>query len=353
MKPDMARDVYLNTASVGRISPESMAAANTFQTRCLHNPSGAFMDWMNQDLPALRSAVATLLRTSADQIAFAPNFSYSLLAVIQAVKQRVKKVLLYRQDYPSLNMPFELGGFDVVYIESADLKLQQIMDIAIREQVDCIAISHVQFLTGMTLDIVALGTFCKHHDIFFIVDATQSMGALNIDFGSTGADVLISSSYKWLNGGVGSAVVAVAADFVERFPPAFAGFGSMTHAEVGWSYEPSVLSYEPGHLNAFGLLRLQHAVEARLKMGVATVEAHNKALVAQLDLALQKTRFRPVTKPEERSNILCFNAGKEIFDILLSRGIVVTWRKGMIRVSPHFDNTEDDISMFAEVLLRC
>lgn len=310
---------------------------------------------MNNGLPALRQKMADLLHTKPSNIAFTPNFSFSILSVIDSMRSSVKNILLYKDDYPSLTLPFEMGGFKIHYVESDDgfkVSLSEIEKVSKQHKIDVIAISHVQFLTGFTIDLKELGTFCKKENIVLIVDATQSMGAVEMNFDSLPVDVLISSSYKWLNGGFGSAVLVIRDSFMKRFPPRSAGFGSMSHDSKGWAYTPSVLAYEPGHLNTSGLLQLEKALDQRLKTGVSAVEKHNKTILKRLAYGLSETSFKVCGgyNADHLVTILCFEAEEEVGKFLAENNVSVTWRKGMIRVSPHFYNTEKEIERFIELL---
>ncbi len=348
---------YLNTAAVGLVSPESVVAAQQFQKGTTTNAAATFIDWMGKNLPVLREKVAGLLKGQSNQIAFTPNFSYSIQSIAGNLRSKVKKVLLYKEDYPSLNLPFELGGFEVHYVENREgflISLDDIMEIVQREKIEAIAISHVQYLTGFTIDIEALGKYCREQGIVFILDATQSFSAVELDFNALDVDVLISSSYKWLNGGPGSAVMAIKEDFIKRFSPRSAGYGSMTVDGKGLNYSPSIKSYEPGHLNPLGLLQLEKAVEERIKTGIPKIREHNKTLISRLAKGLAETQFKVCggTDASHLSTILCFFAKQEIHEMLLQNNIFTTWRNGLIRVSPHFYNTEEDIDHLLAVLTR-
>lgn len=342
-KPDHI--TYLNTAAMGLVSSESIAAAQKFQKGTLTNAVGSFFHWMEEELPNLRVKVAELIHADPTQIAFTPNFSYSIQAVAENLRNKVKKVLLYKDDYPSLNKPFELGDFEVHHVGNNDgfsISIDEIRTIAIREKIEVIAMSHVQYLTGFTIDIETLGDFCKEEGIVFIIDTTQSLSAVELNFNLLPIDVMISSSYKWLNGGPGSAVLAIKDEFLRKFSP---GQGDLKQ-------QPSIKSYEPGHLNSLGLLQLEKSVEQRLIVGVTNVEEHNRVLIKRLATGLEGTTYKVNggNGAEELSTILCFVAGQEVHDELTQNNISVTWRNGLIRVSPHFYNTEEDIDRLLMVL---
>src|SRR5699024_5945201 len=115
------------------------------------NPTATFHSWMEKNLPQLRRDTAELLHTNEEQVAFLPNFSFALSAVLQSLFGKRKKVLLYDADYPSLNLPFEVGPFEPYYIKSKDgfhLSVEAIFQKIAQEKIEIVALSHVQFLTG-------------------------------------------------------------------------------------------------------------------------------------------------------------------------------------------------------------
>lgn len=347
--------IYLNTAGTGLLSPQAIKKAKSFMDKTLQDPSEVFLGWLENDLPRLRKAAARLFDTADNQIAFSPNFSFALSSVIQSLEGRAKKVLLYNDDYPSLNLPFELGKFEVHYINSYDgfhISTEDILQIIKKEKIEIVALSHVQFLTGFKIDIKSIGKYCKANGIVFIVDGTQSMGATPINFDRLPVDVLIGSSYKWLNGGFGSAILCIKNTFIEKYPPRIAGFGSLDKSAGQWQYRPSNKSFEPGHLNAPALLQLQEGIDDKLKTGLETIHSHNTALAQKLQERLLQLPIDIIGTDdfENRLHILVFKAGKSIADYLKERRFAITWRKENIRVSPHFYNTEEDIDAFVEAI---
>jgi len=350
----MPEPVYLNTAAAGLISPASLARSTAFAKQMLHNPSAAFAGWLAENFPVVRENTARLLGCDSSRIAFVPNFSFGFNAVLQSLAGKIHRVLLFDQDYPSVNLPVTLGGFEVSYVESSDgfsIPFSAIRSAVLQRRIDAVVLSHVQFLTGFMLDVEELGTFCRKHGVLFILDATQSMGVLDYHLDLLPVDVVISSSYKWLNGGYGSAVLYLEESFINRFPPKFAGFGSMTLTPEGWSYAPSARSFEPGHFSVEGLLRLEVAVTERLAAGQSTVMQHDLALTGRLAAGLEKTSFSIRGGVSgSRAAILSFDASEEVAKYLATKNIVVTFRRGMIRVSPHLHNQPAEIDFLIEVL---
>lgn len=119
----------------------------------------------------------------------------------------------------------------------------------------------------------------------------------------------------------------------------------MRMTDKGWTYTPSAVSYEPGHLNVLGLLQLEHAIDQRLLDGVVAVAKHNAVLIQSLanDIAETKFNLRGGADTQARASILCIEAEQVVGEKLKQAGFAVTWRRGLIRISPHFYNTKEEI----------
>lgn len=351
------KQIYLNTAGTGLLSREAIDAAKDYLDKASTDPSSAFLGWLGNDLPVSRKNAARLFDTTEDQIFFSPNFSFALVSVLQSLVGRLKKVLLYDTDYPSLNLPFELGNFKVSYVKDHDgfhISTEEIIEKIKKENIEIVAFSHVQFLTGFKLDINTIGEYCHKKGVVFIVDGTQSMGATATNFNRLPVDVMIGSSYKWLNGGHGSAVGCIRKSFIEKYPPGIAGYGSIDHTKTQWDYRPSNKSFEPGHLNPPGLLQLAEGINHKLKVGLDSIYTHNTALVERLHKGLLNLPFEVVGKEDfhNRLHILVFKAEEKVAEELQNAGFVITWRKETIRVSPHYYNTDEDIDALLSELKK-
>ncbi|WWP00544.1 MAG: IscS subfamily cysteine desulfurase [Candidatus Dasytiphilus stammeri] len=92
----------------------------------------------------------------------------------------------------------ESEGFEVTYLSPdksgiIDLK---ILEKAIRHNTILVSIMHVNNEIGTIQDIASIGELCRHHNIFYHVDATQSVGKLPINLKEIKVDLLSFSAHK-------------------------------------------------------------------------------------------------------------------------------------------------------------
>lgn len=219
-------------------------------------------------------------------------------------------------------------------------------------KIDLLVISHVQWMSGYALDLKEIGAFCAANNIRFIVDATQSMGALPIFIDELEVDVLIASNYKWMNAGFGHGIMYMSDDFLQQYTPVVAGNASYAMHAGQWKYEPSIRSYEPGHLNFHGLLMLEAAMNKKLEKGIAQIADHNLNLVKQLLAGIVELKL-PLLGPDSmdnRSPIVLLKAGEDLQQHLAQHNITVIHRNGFVRISMHYHNTEADIAAILAAL---
>ena len=343
----MANRTYLNTAACGLLPSAFIEQAEELYSDMADSASTHAEYWKEEEQPKLRAAIGKLLNVDADNIALLPNFSWGINAVVQSLRGD-ERVVMYKGDYPSLLQPFQINGFDITWVSDKDgfaIDIAAIQELVETKQVDILAISHVQWLSGFKIDLKELGELCKRNGIKFIVDATQSLGAVSIDLEEVYVDVLIASNYKWMNAGFGTGVMYMNADFFNMYPPAVGGHNSYIMKDGNWQYEPSMRSYEPGHPNMYGFTVLHAAVKHKLEMGVAKIEQENKKLTQQLldELRAIGISYLGDDDMERRAPIILLKDENDIWDELQANNIIASQRGGNIRFGIHYYNTEADI----------
>ncbi|WP_276132401.1 aminotransferase class V-fold PLP-dependent enzyme [Polluticoccus soli] len=347
---------YLNTAAAGLLSKSSLAATHSFYDALQVNASARSEEWRFKEWPQIRETLAAFMDAPVSNVAFVPNFSYALTALVHSMTGK-ERVLLYNNDYPSVLDAFRLNNFNITWIDNEDgfhISSDKLKDTLLSKKIDLLVISHVQWLSGFKLDINDMAAFCRQHNIVFIVDATQSLGSVRLSARELDADAIIASNYKWMNAGFGSGVMYLGDRFLERFTPKIGGMGSYTMQGDKMFYEPSVRSFEPGHLNMAGLLLLNGAMKEKLEKGLDKIEMHNRKLTNQLLEAMVTMPVKLLGPADtiDRSSIVIIKDENGLGKYLADDSIIVTHRAGNLRVSMHFYNTEAEVQRLIACLQR-
>ncbi|MBX2904882.1 MAG: aminotransferase class V-fold PLP-dependent enzyme [Taibaiella sp.] len=343
--------IYLNTASCGLISPESLAAGNELYAAFADNASGVSEVWRMNEESRIRGVIADFIGAPTANVAMVPNFSWAMNAIVQSLKGN-ERVLLYKHDYPSLLEPFRINNFDITWVDAPDgfnIDVPAIEKAITSNAIDIVAISHVQWTSGYKLDLEYIGNLCREKGVLFIVDGTQSLGACTINLSQLPVDVFAASHYKWMNAGFGNGTLYLTDAFMSRYQPVVGGHNSYKMREGNWGYEPSVISYEPGSPNMFGLNIVAHAIAEKNRTGLPEIARHNLSL---MQLFLQELGDAPVQllgdrTMQNRSPIVLMKDENGLGEHIHTSGFVVTRRNGMLRVSTHFYNKEDEVTALA------
>ena len=270
-------------------------------------------------------------------------------------------------DFPSVTYPWHRIAEDT----GCQVRLVSVLDDPegfdvnkIAEQVDSatavICISHIQYLTGHLLDLGDLAALAHDHGALLIVDATQSAGQVPIDVTTTGVDVLITGSYKWLCSTFGAAACYLSPPVLENFRPPFVGWRSTEHpyslnarwlplASTARRMEYSTMSYAAA-------IALGRAIGYINTLSLHEVAAHNAELASQVaeELAQRGAKLLTPTDPRRRAGTVTARFpgrdGEAIAAELTRRGVIVSPRVGSTRFSMHFYNDSDDVDRAVTVL---
>lgn len=348
----MPQHIYLNTASCGLLSQESINSTYELYKGMQANASAAAEPLRDQGLQRIREMAATFMDAPINNVVFIPNFSYAFNAVVQSLRGD-EKILLYNNDYPSLVEPFKVNKFDITGIDSKDgfsIDADELKRILLENKIDILAISHVQWMTGFKIDLDDIGAFCKKHNIIFIVDVTQSLGAIPIYINKLHVDVLIGSNYKWMNAGFGTGIMYISDAFISKYPPVISGSNAYNMAYGTYDPSPSPKCYEPGHLNMHGLLVLEEALKYKLDKGIEAIADHNQRLTQMLLDNIDPALVLGDATAANRSSIVILKDMGGLYDRLTEAGFVCIKRSTGIRIGFHFYNTEEEVQKLISCL---
>lgn len=336
--------VYLNTAAAGVSWTGLGRAASMFYDGPMSRGFNGMSQW-RAPAAKVRASIARLLQVRDDEVRFTSSTTEAVHLVAAATPwRRGDEIVVAADEFPSVLAACaraEALGATVrrVPIESETDRESAVL-AAITPATRMVAASHVHWATGTRLDLRRVGAACHAAGAFSLVDGVQGLGAVPVDLGET--DAYCAAVFKWLLSGFGLAIMVVRDQMRAQLAPAVRGYNN---------HEPSTeLQYS--HINYPGLFALSASLEYFESLGWNDVFHAVERLTESLTSKLSARGIPVVTPGNARAGILSCRVPDpdRVRDALAARNIFVESREGLLRVSPHFYNTSDDLSAFVDAL---
>ncbi len=368
--PSLEARAYLNHAGLSPASTPVRAAVDAALADLAARGAGAFVDWMAQR-DRLRSALADLVRCAPEDVALTGGTSRGLVDVSTCLDWRAgDRVLGFAGEFPANVTPWQRAAARGARLELLPLAgfgdgsgdgLARVERALAAGDVRVVAVSAVQFQTGLKMPLAALGTLCRRYDALLSVDAIQAAGGTPLDVRGCDIDILATGTHKWLMGldGFGFAVLGPRA--LSRMSPQVAGW--LSHEDpVGFLFQgPGHLRYdrpvrrsadflEVGAWPTVGYAALEASVTLLQRLGVAAIHGHVQRYHDALEPQLVARGFESLRAPDPsaRSGLLCVRppAGvplPALHPALEARGVACAIPDGVLRFSPHWPNALEEV----------
>ena len=350
--PLLNHTTYLNTAASGLLPETVLEFRQEHDLDFLISGSG-IKKQQAEILAATRESTGKLFGCAPNRVALVPNFSYGFNILMEGVEKN-QKVLLLRNDYPSVNWAAESRDFNISYAEIDAGLEQNIAEAVKKEQPDIFCFSLVQYINGIKIKPEFLKQLKKENpDLLLFADGTQYCGTEKFDFDASPLDVLGASCYKWLNAGYGNAFFLFKPTMEQQIKPKTLGFDSLEGKYK--PHEGSLIGkFEPGHLDSLNFGSLNTALKLVEQIGIEEIQEQIKSLAtsAKKELSALGLLEDSVVDRKIHSSIFNLQVGDEVFNHLRSNGILSAKRGAGIRVSFHYFNTADDLQKLLKVLKK-
>ncbi|MDX1493211.1 MAG: aminotransferase class V-fold PLP-dependent enzyme [Longimicrobiales bacterium] len=359
--PILHRKTYLNSCSLGALSKRSEGYLRDFTGRWHDMGASAWYGhWLGR-IEELRERVARFLGTTSRELALLPSTSTALAAVTESVPPEGRnRIVCTELDFPTLAYQWAVKPeFELVVLESPDgirIDPDQFAD-AVDERTLFLATSHVYFTTGYVHDLSALAEIARDAGAYSLIDGYQGPGQVEVSLPETGVDFYTSGPLKWLLGGPGLAYLYVRDSLVQRLEPRltswFATERQFDFDLDGFEYRGDARRFELGTPAVATVHTALGGQEIIDEVGMETIQRRNRRLTARL---IEEARLAGFTlrlaEPDRRSSIvmIAHDDPPAAVKHLADHDVIVDYRPGFVRVSPHFYNTVEEVDRFVEVL---
>ncbi len=318
-----------------------------------------------------RQRLARLINARPDQVAFTANTGDGLTNIAQGLRwQRGDTIVSAVGEFPTNVYPWLNLLEDGVQLLSVAMKEHRILveDVleTITERTRLVTLGLVEFSTGFRNNIAPIARYCHEHGILCGIDAMQALGSIDVDVQKLGVDFMVAASHKWMLGPQICGILYLSENLLDQLSIPRRGwlsveepFDFFNHAQPLKAGAKRFEYNTPNTLPTIGLNACLDLFE-HIDGGMQAVEARILGLTAQAIAGLKHLGY-PVVSPlgaGERSGIVCFKPHPErqqltvqhIVDQLASHNISAAARGDIVRISPHFYNTIEEIDFLLNTL---
>ncbi len=275
---------------------------------------------------------------------------------------RRNKVVYSDLNFPSIMYFWEaqrVRGARVVMVPGDDgihVNTERLLD-AIDEETLIVPISHVVFRSAFIQDVEAIVEKAHRVGAYVLLDSFQALGTVPFDVQALNVDFCTGGVLKWLCGGPGTGYLYVRSDLAKKLQPSFTGW--MGHEnpfgfEIGPTrYTDTMYRFTQGTPNIPALHTARPGLKIIGDAGIENIRAKSIRQTALLIEMAERRGWRVNTPrdPARRGGTVSIDMpnAQQVCEELLKRDVLVDYRpKAGVRFSPHFYNTDEELSKAIE-----
>lgn len=266
----------------------------------------------NKEYDEAREVVKNFIHAkSMEEIVFTSGTTDSLNTIVfgyfKNILNKDDEVLITKSEHASNVLPWfvleKMGKCTIKYIplnEDYEVTLENVKK-SINKNTKVISIAHVSNVIGDIRDIEGIGKIAKDNNLYFVVDAAQSVSHINIDVIKSNISFLAFSGHK-MCGPTGVGVLYGKNEYLKNLVPLKYGGGMNESFDSDKSY---ILKNYPTNLEAgtppiAEVIGLKEAINYVTSIGVDNIHKHELELKKYL-----------ISKIENMDNIIIYNKHTE------------------------------------------
>jgi len=361
--PVKANRIFFDHAKVSPLPRRVCDAVNAFTEDACEYGTKNYKAWMTE-VDRVRKQFARLINGDIDEVAFVKNTSEGISIVANGIDWKTgDNVVIPDIEFPANVYPWwnlKRFGVETRMVKAKDGRI--LFDDLIGqvdERTRVISVSSVECNSGFRNDLNQIGAFCKERNILFCVDAIQSLGILRMDVKRDNIDFLAADGHKWMLSVEGLGGFYISKNVLEKIYPATVGWDSVVNASDFMNYDftfrPDAKRFEEGSFNTMSIYALGAALDLLLEIGIDTIQSSVLLQGDYLVDGLQQRGIRILNSmiPKERSGIISYALTADLQKLtayMAENNVSLTVRDGMVRLSPHFYNSQDEADQFFDLL---
>ncbi|WP_338807216.1 aminotransferase class V-fold PLP-dependent enzyme [Pseudomonas chlororaphis] len=342
---------YLNHAAVAPWPNRAAEAVARFAKENVLLGARDYPDWMALEQRLRERLMRLLSAPSTDDIALVKNTSEALSFVAFGLSwEKGDQIVISDEEFPSNRIVWEAlasQGVEVLQVSLKGDDPEGALLAACGPRTRLMAISAVQFASGLRLDLQRLGAGCKQQNVLFCIDAIQQLGAQPFDVQAYQCDFAMADGHKWMLGPEGLGVFYCRSELRAQLKLHEFGWHMLEHmgdySRSEWEPAKSARRFECGSPNMLGAMALEASLSLLEEVGmehVATLIAERVQWLQDGLNAIPGVRLHTPLNPARRGGIFSFSIdgidNQVVYEALQQQQVVCIPRGPGVRFSPHF-----------------
>ena len=379
--PGCTQKIFLNSAGSSLMTKGVVNVMQSYLEKEMILGGYQTVPFFQHEINTFYLHASALLHTSPANIAFNFNATDAYAKAVSSIPFRSGDFILTTEDdyvsnyilFFSLQKRFGLQIVQCNTLPSGDIDMFDLETKMLKYRPVLVSVTHIPSNSGKIQDVEQIGHLCEKYDIWYIVDACQSAGQMDIDVTKIKCDFLSATGRKFLRGprGTGLLYVSDKALAAGLEPLLIDMRGATWDTENSYKPSGSATRFELWEANYSNILGLSEAIRYAMSIGLENIRAYNLELCQLLKEQLQTipdiriteegsqtgsiVTFTSDTKTlDEYKNTLdmaniSYSVGYRHFALIDFNKKNVDW---VIRFSPHYFNTTDEILQVGEILRK-
>jgi kynureninase len=244
--------------------------------------------------------------------------------------------------------------------------VQQVAD-AVDDSTALVSLSHVAYRSGALAQMAEITQVVHERGALMLWDLCHSAGAVPVELDSSGADLAVGCTYKYLNAGPGSpAFLYVSAGLQDRLrQPVQGWFSQRDQFQMGPTYDPvpGIGRFQLGTPDVIGTAAVQEGARLLAEAGIERVRAKGMALTSYLtelaDAWLAPLGFELASPrdPARRGSHVCLRHPEawRISQALIAAGVIGDYRApgrlrlGTAALTTRYTDVWDAVSLIRQI----